>query len=269
MALSPKEPPMSQLRIRLAQLSCQDGDTTSNVTKAVEAIYEAAGKVDLIAFPETFVQGLPTSRTINALAEPLTGRSIKTLSTAARKSGVAVAIGLAEADAGRYFNSAVLLDENGGIRLHYRKTHLNHSDFGVFERGKELSTVLWRGVRIGLLISLDVEFPEPARRLASAGAEVLIVLDGLARPFGYIHRQMVPTRAMENQIFVACVNRVGVATASTFCGESRVCDPTGTTLSVGPRTTEALVDGSIDLEKVGRARADLSYLEVVSSRHYR
>ncbi len=103
----------------------------------------------------------------------------------ARERNVSVAIGIAEADAGRYYNTTLLIAPDG-IALKYRKTHLWASDRGIFTPGDRYATALWNGIRVGLLVCFDIEFPESARALGQLGAELIIVTNGnmdpMARP---------------------------------------------------------------------------------------
>ena len=96
-----------------------------------------------------------------------------------------MAIGLAERDGEGFYNTAVLIDHEGGLLLKYRKTHLYESDLGVFKPGAEFPVCRWNGIRVGLLICFDIEFPETARMLANKGAEIILVLDGMMKPHGH------------------------------------------------------------------------------------
>lgn len=251
---------MTTLKLRLVQASCRDGDPAANLAKALAAIHAATGQADLVVLPETFIPGFPGTDNIAALAEPLDGPVVDTLRAAAREDRVAVAIGVAEHRDDGYYNCALLIDADGSIVLDYRKSHLYLSDQGVFQRGRQFPVLEWRGVRIGLLICFDIEFPETARHLARQGAELIVVLDGNMRPYGHVHRMAVPMRAMENQLFVAMCNRVGPGDNYTFCGESQVADPYGNTLLLASGEDEQVLDISLDLTQVAAARREYDYL---------
>ncbi|MDR5662749.1 carbon-nitrogen hydrolase, partial [Burkholderia cenocepacia] len=119
---------------------------------------------------------------------------------------VAVVVGLIENDGGRFYNTTVFVTPNG-IALRYRKTHLWVGEHGVVLPGDRYATVEWRGVRIGLLICYDSEFPETGRALAALGAQLILVTDGNMEPYRNVHRTSVTARAMENQVFAAVANR--------------------------------------------------------------
>ena len=78
-----------------------------------------------------------------------------------------MAIGLAERDGERFYNTAVLIDHEGGLLLSYRKTHLYESDLGVFKPGAEFPVCRWNGIRVGLLICFDID----SRDRAHAGEQ--------------------------------------------------------------------------------------------------
>ncbi|WP_175964223.1 carbon-nitrogen hydrolase family protein [Burkholderia pyrrocinia] len=249
-------------RIRLIQSTLADGDIVSNLDKAMQVIATAAGQTDLVVFSETYIPGFPTPGNVVQLAEPLNGPSISAVRRAAQQAGVSVVIGFAEADQGRFFNTAVLVDENGDVLLKYRKTHLYESDEGVFEPGDAFPVCDWHGIRVGMLICFDLEFPETARMLARNGAELIVIPDGMMNPYGYVHRRMIPVRALENQVFVAMANRVGSGDRYTFAGSSQAVDPSGELLVTADARSEAALDVTLDMQVLGHARQAFSYTDL-------
>lgn len=128
--------------------------------------------------------GFPTEENIGRIAEPLDGPSITAVQQAAQAQNVAVVVGMAEAaDDGRFYNTTVLVTPEG-VALTYRKTHLWASDCGVFTPGDRFATALFKGIRVGLLICFDIEFPETARALGQLGAELIIITNGNMDPYG-------------------------------------------------------------------------------------
>jgi (R)-amidase len=246
---------MSALRLRLIQPALADGDIPGNLAKALRAIAASAGQADLVVFPETHICGFPTPQNIAQLAERVDGPSILAIRTAAQRAGVSVAIGFAENDEGRYFNAAVLIDANGEVRLHYRKNYLYDSDHGVFEPGSTFPVCEWRDIRIGLLICFDIEFPGPVRQLARQGADLIVLLDGMMHPYGYMHRNAIPVRAMDNQCYIAMANRVGPGDQYRFSGESHVADPFGKTITLADTSNETAIDVTLDIAQAEHARA--------------
>ncbi|WP_321857243.1 carbon-nitrogen hydrolase family protein [Burkholderia cenocepacia] len=250
------------MQVELAQLSLVDGDVTHNTRKVIDTIerVDVAGGTKLVVFPETTLSGFPTRENVADVAETLDGPRLRAVRDAARRKGVAVAVGLAERDDGRFYNTTVLVDERGDIVLRYRKTHLWASDVGVFTPGDRFATCVWNGLTVGLLICYDIEFPETARAVAALDADLLIVTNGNMDPFGPVHRRAIAARAMENQMFAVMVNRCGPGDDDlTFAGLSTLVDPFGeSTIELG--RDEAVAAANLDLTRLEASREHYSYL---------
>ena len=246
------------MKVQLAQISCHDGVTLPNLARVLSVINNASHDTDLIVFPETCLMGFPTIDEVRQVAESVHGPSITAVKEAVAAKGISVAVGFVETENGKCFNTTVLISPNG-VELTYRKTHLWSSDIGVFERGDQLATVMWNGIRVGILICFDIEFPESARSLAIQGAELLIVTNGNMDPYGPVHRTLITARAMENQVFAVMANRCGSGAGLVFAGESAVISPSGEVLgSLGRDEGMLVVD--IDLTQIKKSRAEYTYL---------
>ncbi|MCR4471620.1 carbon-nitrogen hydrolase family protein [Burkholderia sp. SCN-KJ] len=250
------------MQVELAQLSLIDGHVAHNTRKVIDTIgrVDMAGGTKLIVFPETTLSGFPTRDNVAEVAQTLDGPGLSAVRDAARQKGVAVAVGLAERDGNRFYNTTVLVDEQGDIVLRYRKTHLWASDVGVFTPGDRFATCIWNGLTVGLLICYDIEFPETARAVGALDADLLIVTNGNMDPFGPVHRRAIAARAMENQMFAVMVNRCGAGDDNlTFAGLSALVDPFGeTALELG--RDEAVVQANLDLTRLEASREHYNYL---------
>ncbi|MCA8036244.1 carbon-nitrogen hydrolase family protein [Burkholderia arboris] len=250
------------MQVELAQLALVDGDVAHNTRKVIDTIgrVDVAGGTKLVVFPETTLSGFPTRDNVADVAQTLDGPALSAVRDAARQKGVAVAVGLAERDGGRFYNSTVLVDDQGELVLRYRKTHLWASDVGVFTPGDRFVTCPWNGLTVGLLICYDIEFPETARAIGALDADLLIVTNGNMDPFGPVHRRAIAARAMENQMFALMVNRCGSGDDDlTFAGQSALVDPFGESrLELG--RDEAVVQTSLDLRRLEASREHYSYL---------
>lgn len=248
------------MKVELVQLAGRDGDTAHNLAAALEAIAACAADTDLVVFPETHLMGFPSAENIAAVAEPLDGPTVQAVLRAAREHDVGVAIGVAEDDAGTYYNTTLLITPEG-IALKYRKTHLWASDRGIFSPGDRYATCLYKGVRVGLLICFDIEFPESARALGQLGAELIVVTNGNMDPYGPTHRTAIMGRAMENQAFAVMVNRVGEGDGGlVFAGGSAVVDPFGQLLlEAGREACRQVIE--LDFGQLAAARSDYRYLD--------
>ncbi|WP_130904026.1 carbon-nitrogen hydrolase family protein [Pseudomonas sp. Sample_22] len=248
------------MKVELAQLAGRDNDTAYNLERALTAINACAADTQLIMFPESHLMGFPSAESVAQVAEPLDGPTVSAIVAAARERNIAVVVGTAERDNGRFYNTTLLITPEG-IALKYRKTHLWASDRGVFEAGDRYATCLWNGVRVGLLICYDIEFPESARALAQLGAELLLVTNGNMDPYGPTHRTAIMARAQENQAFALMVNRVEEGDGGLlFAGGSALVDPLGTLLFEAGRE-EGQFAVELDLNRLTAARQDYRYLD--------
>jgi len=248
------------MKVEFAQLAGRDNGTAYNLERALAAIAACAVDTQLVVFPETHLMGFPTAGTVAEVAEPVEGPTVQAIIQAARTRNIAVVIGMAENDAGQFYNTTLMITPDG-IALRYRKTHLWASDRGVFTPGDRYATCEWNGVRVGLLICYDIEFPETARALAQLGAEVLIVTNGNMDPYGPTHRTAIMARAQENQAFALMVNRVEEGDDGLmFAGGSALVDPFGSLLFEAGRE-EGQFRVELDLGQLAAARQDYRYLD--------
>lgn len=247
------------MKVEFAQLAGRDSETAYNLQRALQAIAACERDTKLIVFPETYLMGFPTIDTVAQVAEPVNGPTVQAMLQAARERDIAIAIGFAENDAGTFYNTTLLITPQG-IALRYRKTHLWASERGVFEPGDRFTTCEWQGLRVGLLICYDIEFPETARSLAQLGVDLIIVTNGNMDPYGPVHRTSIMARAQENQAFAVMVNRVGAGTGDLmFAGGSAVVDPFGTLLKEAGRD-ECQFSVELDFGQLAAARKDYQYL---------
>ena len=248
------------MNIEMVQLAGRDGDTAYNLTRTLNAIATCAGDTDLLVFPETHLTGFVGGQQLAQVAEPLDGPTLHAVLQAVRERGVGVVVGIAEVHEGTIYNTSVLVTPEG-ITLQYRKTHLWPSERGDFCPGDRFTTVVWQGVRIGLLICYDIELPETSRALAQLGAELIIVTNGNMDPYGPVHRTAIMARAQENQAFAVMANRVGAGDDGlVFAGGSMAVDPFGRVLVEAGREENRQVV-ALDFDQLKAARRDYDYLK--------
>jgi predicted amidohydrolase len=172
----------------------------------------AAG-ADLLICPEMFLAGYNIGAEAAArFAEPADGPSLKEAAAIARRYGTALLFGYPErGEDEAVYNAVQLIGRDGRVVANYRKCHLFGAlDRGMFHPGRALGPVAeLDGLRVGLLICYDVEFPESVRLLALRGADLIAVPTALMTAFEVVARILIPARAVENQVFVAYANRCG------------------------------------------------------------
>jgi predicted amidohydrolase len=219
------------MRVLLAQLAPAPGDLDANAA-AVAAAIAAHPDADLAVFPELFLTGYDPGRA-EELARGADESPLAAVRAVARRHGTALLLGFAEPlGDGRIANSVACIDGDGSLVATYRKTHLfGDGERAVFTAGDELHVVELAGRRIAPLICFDVEFPEPARALARAGAELLVTVAANMEPYGPDHTLAARARALDNRLPHVYVNRVGSESGLDFVGLSAVVGADGQPLA--------------------------------------
>ncbi|MFF1453510.1 carbon-nitrogen hydrolase family protein [Streptomyces sp. NPDC058274] len=259
------------MRTALLQSSGSPGSVAANLKVLDEAAGRAAAAgAGLVVAPEMFLTGYAIGDDIARLAEPADGESADAVAGIASRHGVAVAYGYPERDAGSpaadgvstVFNSAQLISADGTRLANYRKTHL----FGCFERDRftpgdqPVVQAELGGLRVGLMICYDVEFPENVRAHALAGTDLLLVPTAQMHPFQFVAESVVPVRAFENQMYVAYVNRTGPEGEFEFVGLSTLAGPDGVARARAGRGEE-LVFADADPAFLAASREANPYLK--------
>ena len=248
------------------------GDVSANLG-AIDAAagQAAAGGAAILITPEMSATGYNIGTAIAERAEPADGPIAAAVGHIARRHGLAIVYGYPEAngaqgsDSQRPFNSTQVIDANGEIVANYRKTHLYGFDRTHFTPGsKWVQQFDFGGLRCGLLICYDIEFPENVRAHADAGTEWLIVPTGLMEPYEHIATQLVPTRAYESQLFVTYVNRCGTEFSDTdgeltYCGLSCAIAPDASEIARAGNSEQLLI-AAIDPAALATSRAVNTHL---------
>jgi predicted amidohydrolase len=228
---------------------------------ARQAVEAGAG---LLVLPEMYLTGYHIGAdAVAALAEPVAGPSANRAAEIARSAGIALLYGYPErGEDGRIYNAALLIDRDGRRLANHRKTHLfGEVDRGAFSPGEGEPTIAeLDGIRLGILICYDVEFPEAVRLLALDGADLVVVPTALMAPYDFIARSLVPVRAYENQIFLAYANRTGSERDFTYLGQSCITGPDGADLARA-RGEEALITADLDPLRLAESRAINTYFQ--------
>ncbi len=278
-------------RIGLVQIRMEE-DPAANVARAESAIREAArGGAEIICLPELFrTRYFPQAENAARfdLAEPIPGPTTERMAKIAVELGVALVVPLFERRAaGLYHNSAVILDADGSIVGRYRKMHVP-DDPGFYEkfyfapgdqddsRKQGFQPIDTSVGRLGLLVCWDQWYPEAARLMALAGAEVLLYPTAIgwspSDDDGEKARQkeawtlIQRSHAVANGLPVVVANRVGhepdhsgVGEGIDFWGGSFVAGPQGELLAhAGTEAERMLV--TLDMSRGEDVRRIWPYL---------
>ncbi|GLR67792.1 hydrolase [Acidocella aquatica] len=197
---------------------------------------------DVLLLPEMYLSGYNIGPE-NARKYAVTVAELAPARRFAREQGIALAFGYPELVGEKVANAVVLIGPDGEILLNYRKTHL----FGALDRamfkevGTQFPVAKLGGYTIGLLICYDIEFPEPARRLALAGADIILIPTAQMVPYDQVARHVIPARAYENQVYVAYANHSGEDDGLSYIGLSSICGPDGKVLALAGTGEEMLL----------------------------
>jgi len=254
------------MKIYCCQFNIEWENKTANFAK-VRALL-AAEKPEpgaLVLLPEMFATGF--SMNIAGIAEKQGGPSEKFLAETARDLGVFLMGGIVtagEQERGR--NEAVIFSPRGDLVGRYCKaqpfTLGGESDH--YEAGGEVVIVPWQGFSLAPFICYDLRFPELFRSAVRRGANLITVIANwpVARIQHWV--TLLQARAIENQAYVAGVNRCGTDPKLTYTGRSLIVNPGGE-IMVEAGAEESVIKADIDLKKVLSFRADLPFLNDIRS----
>ncbi|MDZ4184293.1 MAG: carbon-nitrogen hydrolase [Desulfuromonadales bacterium] len=268
---------MQTLMVGLIQQSCSS-DRTANIKKSLNGIRSAATRgAKLIVLQELHTGLYFCQQEVTAnfdMAETIPGPSTECFSSIAKELGVVLVLSLFERrTAGLYHNTAVVIEQDGLIAGRYRKMHIP-DDPGYYEKfyftpGDLGFTPIQTSVgKLGVLVCWDQWYPEGARLMALAGADLLIYPTAIGwDPQDAADEQkrqrdawltIQRSHAIANGLPLISVNRVGFEADSSnqtagalFWGSSFVAGPQGEILTQGSTESEEVLVTAID-----RARSE-------------
>lgn len=250
------------MRVAVYQCPPLPLDPVANLQRLHQVAMEAKG-ADLLVLPEMFMTGYNIgAEAVSTLAEVYNGEWAQQIGRIAKAAGLAIVYGYPERTAdGQIYNAVQLIDAHGERLCNYRKSHLfGDLDRTMFSPGEaELPVVELNGWKLGFLICYDLEFPENARRLALAGAELIVVPTANMIPFDFVADVTVRARAFENQCYVAYANYCGHEGEIQYCGQSSIAAPDGSQIALAG-LDEALIVGELDRQRMNDSRQANRYL---------
>ena len=269
-----------QLKVGIIQQSCSEdkAENRSRISaKAAKLAKEGAQLIVLQELHDTHYFCQHENIELCALAEPIPGEATEFYSRVAKDNGIVLVASLFERRApGLYHNTAVVFDTDGSMAGKYRKMHIP-DDPAYYEKFyftpgdlgfNPIHTSLGK---LGVLVCWDQWYPEAARMMALAGAEILIyptaigwessdAADEKARQHE-AWETIQRGHAIANGLPVVAVNRVGFEPDPTgltagiqFWGTSFVAGPQGEFLYQAPDNEEATAVVDIDLTRSEHVR---------------
>ncbi len=221
-------------RIAVAQLNPTMGDLAGNVALLRKARAEAAARnADLVVATELAVTGYPPEDLVLKRAfQDAAAEAAKELASDTGDGGPAMIVGAPWRAEGRPHNAALLL---AGGEVAARASKVDLPNYGVFDEkrvfapGAAAAPVEWRGHRLGVMVCEDMWTPAPAKALASAGAALLVVVNGSP----YEHDKsgerlaLARERVGETGLPLIYANQVGGQDEVVFDGASFVVNADG------------------------------------------
>lgn len=251
------------MRIAIAQLNQMVGDLPGNAARILDAV-EAGRRsgADLVVTPELSLCGYPPE---DLLLRPafLAACAAELERVATRITGPAVVVGFPEIGSeGARHNAVAVLREGRVVAVYRKHTLPNYTVFDeqrYFVPGTESVVFEVAGVKVGVVICEDIWFPDPARRAADAGAELIVVPNG--SPYHTrqqaLRREVVIARAVETGLPVVYVNRVGGQDELVFDGASFVVDGAGKIAQQLPAWQETIALAEFDRAVPKPVRGDI------------
>jgi N-carbamoylputrescine amidase len=260
---------MRTVSLAAIQFSCS-WDRDGNVAKADRLVRQAAGQgAQVVLIPELFETPYfcaVQKSSFYDLAHPLSGHpTVAHFRRLAADLGVVIPVSVYERAGLALFNSVIVIDADGKVVGHYRKSHIpqavGYEEKYYFSPGdtgfKPIATAYGK---LGIAICWDQWFPETARALVLQGAEFLMYptaigtepnepsLDSMEH-----WRIVMRGHAGANMVPVVAANRIGSETTGdvsmTFYGSSFITDQLGALCVAADRTSEQVLVQNFDLER--------------------
>jgi len=242
----------------------------ANIEKNLKFIEEAASLgVQIICMQEVFTtpyfcaeQNTHWYESVEKIPD---GPTVRLMQEAAKKHGMVIIVPIYEEEiTGVYYNTAAVIDADGKYLGKYRKNHIPHTAPGFWEKfyfkpgNLGYPTFETAFGRIGVYICYDRHFPEGARALGLAGAEIVFnpsaTVAGLSE---YLWELEQPAHAVANGYFVGAINRVGHEQPwdiGEFYGKSYFCNPRGKIIAQASRDSDELVVADLNLDEIREVR---------------
>jgi predicted amidohydrolase len=249
---------MTKTTIACVQMDCEIGRVTQNRERIIKHLRATAERgAQLVVFPECALTGYCFESLTEAaeFAEAAEGASAQALAAACRETGAHAVVGFIERDGEKFYNAALLVGPRGVVGT-YRKVHLPFLGVDRFLTPGDRAFQVFDlpNGRIGLNICYDASFPEAARMLKLLGAQLIVLPTNWPPGAWRTPAFVVNTRAQENHLYFAAVNRVGCERGWRFIGRSKVVDYNGDTICEAGDEQEEVLMAELELPVADRNR---------------
>jgi len=215
---------MENLKITIVQPDIIWEDPMANLEKYSEW-FERIEETDVIILPEMFTTGFSMHPV--KLKEPMDGPSVKWMQQLASAKDVATVGSLILEENGKVYNRALWVFPDGNIET-YDKRHLYTmgQEHLFYQPGKDKLIVDYKGWKFCPQICYDLRFPVFARNLEDY--DVVFYMSNWPSPRHHVWKNLLISRAIENQAYCFGINRVGTdGTGLKYLGDSACVSPKG------------------------------------------
>jgi len=247
---------MQTLKLGLVQADIIWENKLANLEKLEKLILSSPDR-DIYILPEMFNTGY--SMNANRLAESPDGSTLAWMKQLSEKTSAAITGSFIVSDNGAYYNRLAWVEPDGNV-LWYNKRHLFSmaSEDKFFTPGEEKLIFDYKGFKICIVICYDIRFPVWLRNTEKY--DLLIVVASWPEKRIHHWEKLLYARAIENQCYVAAVNRVGAdGNGIQHTGMSMVIDPQGE-LIIKSNNVEEIIFGEIDKERIKFTRRFMPFL---------
>jgi len=232
------------------QMDVAIGQTDANLARVRERVTTAAAGARLIVLPECVLTGycFDSSEAARAAAVRPDGPELGSLLDLSRQLEVAICFGTLLIDGENQLRNAALVFDRGEWIDTYYKVHLPFLGVDRFvQPGEQMHRPLEvSGLQLGVHVCYEGGFPEIARCLTLAGADLIVLPTNWPEGSG-VSCQVIPScRALENRVYFLAVNRVGTEAGFRFVGNSSLAAPSGQELQRLSATEDAILYATIE-----------------------
>lgn len=250
------------MRIAVMQAEAEVLEIERNLLAIDHAAQRAAADgAKILLTSELFTVGYAPYVLRDSLDISLLSDARERLSAIAAKHSIALVYSLPEITDDGWLITSTFVDERGAKLAHYQKVQLfGAEEHEVFIAGSNPpASFEYAGITLGVVICFDVEFPEVVREASRRSVQLLLVPTAMGRGYEQVCTQLVPTRAMESQLFIAYANHSGTEAGFELAGTSVIAGADGTILAQAGLGSELLA-ADIDVSSLAKIRSEVPYL---------
>jgi predicted amidohydrolase len=251
------------LHIALFQIDLIWEDPKANLSKIDDLLKKVSGGTDIVFLPEMFTTGF--SMKVTEMAESMEGATLQWILQRSRDHKVAICGSLIIKENNHYFNRLVFAEPDGKFH-YYDKRHLftMGNEEKYFHKGSSRLIVPYKGWRICPLICYDLRFPVWSRNMNDY--DLLVYVANWPRQRDEVWNTLLKARAMENQAYVAGINRVGTDGQKIhYSGYSQILDAKGNYLANAEINEEAVLQATLSYTELQRFRTVFPVLKDADS----